>query len=265
MRGTTIAVAVLGFGGGYLISNVLPSKAADAGAVLTANAVSEPIARLLEGNERYISGKMMHDHQSVSRRDEVAKGQKPFAVIVGCADSRVPPEIVFDQGLGDLFVVRCAGNVCEDASIGSIEYAVEHLGAKLIVVLGHERCGAVDAVLKGGELPGHLGSFATAIGSAARAAKSLGAADTLDAAVRLNVSHIVDQLSHCGPFLDEMVEKGEIQIVGARYDLDEGRVEFLNADSAETAHHGTDAHDAHGKAEPKEANAEHPAENHDHH
>ncbi|HEY4484757.1 MAG TPA: carbonic anhydrase, partial [Nitrospiria bacterium] len=120
------------------------------------------LTMLMEGNARYVEGKMLHPNQAADRMGELAKGQHPFAVILGCADSRVPPEIVFDQGLGDLFVLRVAGNIADDAVIGSIEYAVEHLGTTLVFVLGHERCGAVSAavevVTKGAKVPGHIGS-----------------------------------------------------------------------------------------------------------
>lgn len=240
MRGTTIAVAVLGFGGGYLISNVLPSKAADAGAVLTANAVSEPIARLLEGNERYISGKMMHDHQSVSRRDEVAKGQKPFAVIVGCADSRVPPEIVFDQGLGDLFVVRCAGNVCEDASIGSIEYAVEHLGARLLVVLGHEHCGAVKAAASGAAMPTpNLQAIVDHIAPALDHVRPFAVADQLaELGVAANVHQSASDVSSNSPIIHEALANGTLKLIRAVYRLETGEVVRL-AEPVEPHAHAT--------------------------
>src|SRR5207253_8806048 len=108
-------------------------------------APAEAIAKLKEGNGRYASGRLQRSGQRTERRAELTKDQHPFAVIVSCSDSRVPPEIVFDQGLGDLFVVRVAGNVIDDHSLGSIEYAVDHLGVRLIVVLGHQSCGAVKA------------------------------------------------------------------------------------------------------------------------
>src|SRR5262249_23586927 len=117
---------------------------------------ADPVERLADGNRRYVGSKATHPDETAERRAQVAKGQKPFAVVLGCAGSRGRPEVVFAQGLGDLFVVRVAGNVADDAVVGSIEYAVEHLGAGLIVVLGHERCGACQAALEGGEAPGHL-------------------------------------------------------------------------------------------------------------
>ena len=118
---------------------------------------AEAMQKLLEGNARYVSGNVSHQDQYVlERRSELISSQHPFAIVVGCSDSRVPPEAVFDQGLGDIFVVRTAGQVLDNASLGSIEYAVEHLGVPLVVVLGHDNCGAVTAAVKGGEAPGHL-------------------------------------------------------------------------------------------------------------
>ena len=187
-----------------------------------------PLEQLAAGNARFVEGKATHFHESIERRSEVAKGQHPFAVIVGCADSRVPPELVFDQGLGDLFVVRVAGEVLGDASIGSIEYAVEHLGCELVVVLGHERCGAVDAVVKGGDLPGHLSAFTPAILPVIEAAKKKGG-DVLDNAVRANAARVARQLAECEPILSEFVHLQKLQVVGARYDLDTGVVEFFDA------------------------------------
>ena len=185
-----------------------------------------PLDELLAGDQRFVAGQSRHPHQDAARRAETAQGQHPFAVIVGCADSRVPPEIVFDCGLGDLFVVRVAGDVCEDAALGSIEYAVEHLGAHTVVVLGHERCGAVEATVKGGELPGHMRAFTTAIAPNVRAVGESG--DKLDQAVRANALAIKNQIATCAPILAEFVHKGELKVVAARYDLDTGRVEVLD-------------------------------------
>lgn len=123
----------------------------------------EALARLMEGNARYVSAKLNHPDQTLQRRAEVASGQHPFAIILTCADSRVPPELLFDQGLGDLFVVRVAGNIVDDDILGSIEYGVGELATPLVMVLGHERCGAVKATVEsveqGGEVPGHIGAW----------------------------------------------------------------------------------------------------------
>ncbi|NOT31559.1 MAG: carbonic anhydrase [Planctomycetes bacterium] len=193
-----------------------------------ANETLTPHERLESGNERFASGEPARMHQSFERRSEVALSQSPFAVIVGCADSRVPPELVFDQGLGDLFVVRCAGNVLGAAALGSIEYAVEHLGCELVVVLGHERCGAVAAVQKGGKLPGHLAAFVPVISRVIQEAEHLGG-DVLDQAVRLNARRIAGDLRGSDPILAELVHARKLAIVSARYDLDTGAVEWLDA------------------------------------
>ena len=183
--------------------------------------------RLLDGNARFVSGQLQHPHQDGPRRTEVAAGQKPFAVVIGCADSRTSPEILFDQGLGDLFVIRLAGNIVDDAALGSIEFAVAQLGARLIVVLGHEKCGAVKAtvgVVNGDPVPaGHIGSIVEAIRPAAQAAKGRDG-DPVENAVRENVHEIVARLKVSTPILAPLVKAGELQVVGARYDLDDGKI-----------------------------------------
>jgi carbonic anhydrase len=206
-----------------LVAGTLAVLAHFSEARVAAGAVGE----LVEGNRRFVTGRFEHARQDKERRDELAKGQHPFAVIVGCSDSRVPPELVFDQGLGDLFVVRVAGNVVDDASLGSIEYAVEHLGANLIIVLGHERCGAVKAALDGGALPGHIGAIGAALSPAIAAANAEPGDDPLDAAVRANVRRIVRELRESEPLLAHAVHEGEVEVLGARYDLDTGEVEFF--------------------------------------
>src|SRR5947209_5314090 len=123
----------------------------------------QALARLIEGNARYSRHREQHPDETLARRKELQVGQHPFAVVLSCSDSRVPPELVFDQGLGDLFVVRVAGNIAADAVLGSVEYAVEHLGTKLIVVLAHEKCGAITAAVEGGKAPGHLPALVAAI------------------------------------------------------------------------------------------------------
>ena len=186
----------------------------------------EALTRLKAGNTRYVKGAAKHPNQNKKAREAVAKTQKPFAIILGCADSRVPPEVLFDQGIGDLFVIRVAGNLADDAVIGSIEYAVEHLGTQLVVVLGHERCGAVKATVDGGEAPGHIGTLVKAIQPAVTKAKDE-KGDLLDNAVKENAEMVAEQLRESKPILEEMVKEGKIKIVAARYDLDDGRIEFL--------------------------------------
>lgn len=184
------------------------------------------IKKLVDGNKRYTSSEMVHPNQTSVRRTAVANEQHPFAVVLSCSDSRVPPEILFDQGIGDLFVIRVAGNVLDDAALGSIEYAIEHLNVKLIVVLGHERCGAVSAAVKGGKASGHIRYLVEAIQPAVEKAKSL-SGDILENAVRINVQNVVAQLKSSEPIIEEFVHEKKVDVIGARYDLDDGSVTFL--------------------------------------
>ena len=186
----------------------------------------QALQKLVEGNQRYVTNAATHPDQTPERRAEVAKGQKPFAIVLTCADSRVGPEVLFDQGLGDLFVVRNAGNVLDDHTIGSIEYAVEHLHTPLIVVLGHSQCGAVSAAVAGGEAPGHIRSVVEAIEPAVEAAKDQ-PGDKVDNTVQANARRVAAILNRVEPILNEAVKEGKLKIVAARYDLNSGRVELL--------------------------------------
>jgi carbonic anhydrase len=186
----------------------------------------QALAKLMEGNKRYLSSHSQRPHQSAGRRHELEKDQHPFACILSCSDSRVPPEIVFDEGLGDLFVVRVAGHIVDNAVTGSIEYAVEHLGSKLVLVLGHERCGAVQATLGGGEPGTHIQSLVEAISPAVVEAKKK-SGEPLANAVRANVQLVVQQLRQSGPILAEQLRSHKIKIVGAVYELDSGSVLLL--------------------------------------
>jgi carbonic anhydrase len=190
----------------------------------------EALAQLMDGNARYVQGRSARPHADVPRRVEVAAAQRPFAVILTCADSRVPPELIFDQGLGDLFVIRVAGNVVDDAVLASVEYAVLHLGSTLVMALGHERCGAVQATaeaLAGRGDPAdrdtRIGALAALISPAVRAVP-VGAADPLDTAVSLNAANAAAEIFAGSRPLRTKVLAGQLKIVAARYDLDDGRV-----------------------------------------
>jgi carbonic anhydrase len=188
----------------------------------------QALQKLIEGNARFASGNASHPDQSMQRRSELVADQHPFAVIVGCSDSRIPPELIFDQGLGDIFVIRTAGQVLDNVSLGSIEYAVEHLGVPLVVVLGHDSCGAVSATVKGGEVTGHLDSLVNFIQPAVDEAREMGnVSELLNNSIDNNVYNIVDDLLASQPILSEKVEKGELMIVGARYHLDSGEVQIF--------------------------------------
>lgn len=184
------------------------------------------LQKLMDGNRRYIDQKRTFPDQSRSRIIEVAKGQNPFATILGCSDSRVAPEILFDQGLGDLFDIRVAGNFIDNVVLGNMEYAVLELGVPLLVVLGHERCGAVKAALDGKPVPGHIGSLVRAIKPAVSATKGQ-PGDAWDNAVRANVKMSVKNLKARSPILAKAIKAGTLKVVGGRYDLDTGTVEII--------------------------------------
>ena len=208
-----------------LVIGALLATSLCAGAADELNA-DQSLKRLLDGNQRYVTGAVTRPDQSMERRQELVKGQKPFAIILCCSDSRVPPEIVFDQGLGDLFIVRTAGNVFDNIALGSLEYAAEHLKVPLLVVLGHAKCGAVSATVQGGHAPGHIFSVVEAISPAVEKAKEQ-QGDTLNNAVRINASMIAERLRSSEPIIAERVKKGELKIVAARYDLETGAVELI--------------------------------------
>lgn len=189
-------------------------------------AINQALQTLIDGNKRFAATKPAHPNQDKGRRDEVKGGQKPFAVIVGCSDSRIPPEILFDQGIGDLFVIRLAGNIVDDAALGSIEYAADHLGTRLIVVLGHSKCGAVTATAQGGEAHGHIGRIVQLIIPALERAKGK-PGDLVDNAIRENALLVTAAIASSKPILSKMVEEGKIAVVPLYYDIDTGAVELL--------------------------------------
>ncbi|MDX2230450.1 MAG: carbonic anhydrase [Leptolyngbyaceae cyanobacterium bins.349] len=196
---------------------------AQAGSGLTPD---QALAKLMEGNQRFVARKRLNPHQDAVRLTEVAMGQAPFAAILSCADSRVVPEIAFDQGIGDLFVVRVAGNVATTEDVASEEYAVGVLGSPLLLVLGHERCGAVDAAIKGGELPGVIESLVLAIRPAVQAAEKE-AGDRLTNAVKANVRLQVQRLQSSS-VIASAIQQGKLKVVGAYYDLDTGAISLVS-------------------------------------
>lgn len=189
---------------------------------------SQALKRLLDGNARYVKHKEKHPDMSFARRRELnERGQHPFAVILGCADSRVPPELIFDEGLGDLFVIRDAGNVVDDEVLGSIEYAVEHLGVRLVVVLGHEKCGAVAAALASDKAPGHIQTVIDFIRPAIAGAREL-PGDQVHNCVVANARYAAMRIRTSEPILRPAAETGRIQVVAANYNLGTGVVEILD-------------------------------------
>lgn len=199
-----------------------PSRDDHAGSGLTPD---QALAKLMAGNERFVTRKRFNPHQDLARITEVAGGQAPFAAILSCADSRVVPEIAFDQGIGDLFVVRVAGNLAITEDVASEEYAVGLLGTPLLMVLGHERCGAVGAALQGGELPGSLSSLVLAIQPALEASAAE-PGDRLTNAVKANVRLQVQRLKQ-SPVIASALTQGKLKLVGAYYDLDSGEISVL--------------------------------------
>lgn len=184
------------------------------------------LQRLLDGNRRFVEQKAKHPDQSRDRLQAVAQKQYPFATLLSCADSRVAPEILFDEGIGDLFDIRVAGNIVTDEVLGSLEYAAVVLGAPLIMVLGHERCGAVTAAVQGEKLPGHIGSFVKAITPAVRRVKGQ-SGDPVENAVVANVGYQVEQIKQNSRLLAQRILEGKLKIVGGRYDLDVGEVSVI--------------------------------------
>ncbi len=186
---------------------------------------------LKDGSQRFItaySGKT--PKQGNKSLTDVAMRQAPFAVVIACSDSRVPPELLFDRGLGDLFIIRLAGNIVDDAALGSIEYAVDHLGVPLVMVLGHKRCGAVQATVetleKNEKAPGHLPALVDAIKPAVEQVKDQ-PGDKVDNAVKANVRLITAKLKDSEPVVAPAVKAGKVRVLGAYYDLDNGKVTFI--------------------------------------
>ena len=218
-------------GAAVATATALPSSAwagtAPAGPV-TGDA-GEALRLLKEGNKRWRRHVSRHPHEGRARRAQLVEGQDPFAVVLGCADSRVPPELVFDRGLGDLFTIRSAGQVLDGSVLGSLTYAVEHLHTPLIVVMGHQSCGAVDAAVaahRTGELPhGHVGGLVAEILEVVESTPDDGD-DFLDDCVRANALHIAERLRQDDE-LGEFVSDGRLEVVAARYDLESSGVTWL--------------------------------------
>lgn len=188
--------------------------------------------KLIEGNQRYVNSETVCHEEWSAKRLAHAKGQAPFAVIVTCSDSRVPPEIIFDQALGDLFVIRVAGNVVDEFAIGSIEYGVSVLGADTVLVLGHSNCGAVEGAIQGLKFDNHIQEVLNAIQPAVEATKGA-SGDLLEKTIKANVRHVEEKLKNSKPVLSKQWKEGKLTILGGYYDLASGKVEFL--DSKETS------------------------------
>jgi carbonic anhydrase len=191
---------------------------------------SKSFARLMEGNRRWVKGAPLHPDQDPRRREAVAEEQKPYAVVLSCIDSRVPPELVFDTGIGDLFVIRTGGQVVAPVVTGSVEYGPVTAGTPLIVVLGHQRCGAVKAAYKAMHdrttLPGNLQAISDSLRTAYAATLKEKAADPVDAMIRVHARQTAAAL-RSNTALAPLARKGDLAVVSAYYSLDTGRVEVL--------------------------------------
>jgi carbonic anhydrase len=202
------------------------------------NAAHEALDRLREGNHRFVSGiASSHALQSPARRSELLAGQEPFAIILGCSDSRAPAELVFDQGLGDLFVIRIAGNIVAPSQIGSVEFAAERYGTPLVVVMGHSQCGAVSATLEEIVRPTthqsrHLHSIVERVRPSIEPLLETELRNDTQAllrhAVRANVRASANHLRHGSEILEQLIQKNQLLIVGAEYSLETGVVEFFD-------------------------------------
>jgi carbonic anhydrase len=215
----------------FLVAAALAASALAASSN-TGISADEATRVLKAGNARYVAGKFQHPHQDQVRRAmTAAQGQHPLAAILTCSDSRVPAEIIFDQGIGDLFVVRVAGNVAATDEIGSIEYAVDHLAAPLLVVLGHSQCDAVTAVVDNSKLPPNIVSLVAPIKPAVNKARENNPDASKDvllkAAITDNVWQAVEDMLRQSPIIREKVKGNQVQVVGALYDLDSGQVQWL--------------------------------------
>ena len=212
-------------------SSVFGTHGVFAAGATTSVTADEALARLKAGNDKYVSAPQVCAADLLKQREQVAKAQTPWAAILSCADSRVPPELLFGGlGVGELFVARNAGNMADTATMGTIEYGAEHLGVPLVVVLGHERCGAVAAacevVEKHTKFPGSIGPMVNAIVPAAKAVFGK-PGDFVDNTVRESAKRTAHKVATKSKIVSHLVKDNKVKVVAARYDLDNGRVEFL--------------------------------------
>lgn len=230
MKVTGLTFGKLGIGFVILLWSTLSLAAGDNSGVTA----DEALQRLLDGNKRYVESKMNACGEvNAAAREKLARTQKPYAIVLSCSDSRVPPEIIFDKGLGEIFVVRVAGNIPDPIILGSIEYAVEHLGSPLVMVLGHKRCGAVmGAVDAKGHPEGNIGAIIKAIAPAVKRAKieykGKEKAELAETAINENVKLVTANLIKQSSVLKHFVKEGKVKIVAAKYDLDDGKVTLLD-------------------------------------
>ena len=213
-------------------TTLFSQRPAFAAGTTTGVTADEAIARLKAGNEKYVSAPQLCEADLAKQREQVAKAQTPWATIITCSDSRVPPELLFGGlGVGELFVARNAGNMVDTATMGTIEYGAEHLGSPLVVVMGHERCGAVAAacavVEKHAKFPGSIGPMVNAIVPAAKAVYGK-PGDFVDNAVRESAKRTAMKVATKSEIVSHLIKEKKVKVMAARYDLENGRVEFLS-------------------------------------
>lgn len=191
------------------------------------DSAQEVLGNLLEGNRRFAGSLLSHPHQDAARRTECTSGQKPAATVLGCADSRVPPEILFDCGIGDIFIIRNAGTVLDEASVASIEYAVVHLNVPLVLVLGHTSCGAVTAAVKGAQAPGALGSLLDTVREKCVYEAGSLSPEAINSVIRAYTVQIGNDLLSASEVVRGAVEKEACSIIAGCYSLTDGLVTVL--------------------------------------
>jgi len=213
------------------------------GFVFAGSVGDESLQKLMDGNKRYVEEKLAGKDLGDNKRKELLKGQKPFAIVITCSDSRVPPELLFDQGLGDIFVIRVAGNVVDPIALGSIEYGAEHLNSPLLFILGHSNCGAVKATLEAkGKPEGNIGAIVKKIKPAADAAKKKGGSEDviLETAIHENVKNVYKDIMSKSEIIDHLAKEGKLKIVAGEYSLATGKVEAIElpklANKSEKSH-----------------------------
>ncbi len=206
---------------------------------LAGSAGDESLQKLMDGNKRYVEGKIAGKDIGPSKRMELGKGQQPFAIVVTCSDSRIPPEILFDQGIGDIFVIRVAGNVVDPIALGSIEYAAEHLQSPLLFILGHTKCGAVKATLEAEKEPeGNIGAIVKKIAPAAEAAKKKGGTEDemLETAIHENIKNVYADIMKRSTIVSHLAREGTLKIVAGEYDIEKGTVRLIDLPKTGESH-----------------------------
>jgi carbonic anhydrase len=201
------------------------------GFVFAGSAGDESLQKIMDGNKRFASDKLMQKESCDVKRKELSTGQKPYAIVLTCSDSRVPPEVIFDQFLGDIFVIRVAGNVVDQIGLGSIEYAAEHLNSPLLFILGHSKCGAVKATLEAkGKPEGNIGAIVKKIQPAAATAKKKGGSqdEVFETAIKENVKNVYNDVMTKSTIIPHLAQGGKLKIVAGEYNIATGKVEMIN-------------------------------------